>query len=382
MSPAKRSTLQLVTPPFDSPLTDDIVELEKLRKKYIFGSTPPDIFFQIKSLFHLLESLASARIEGNYTTVLELVDLRSSNNPSDSDERFREITNVESALDFIDKTIDDENISHLFIRELHKRVVNSLTAEGDPSPGLYRKQNVSIAKSKHKPVDYTSIQDYMDELVHFINKDVSPKYGLIKIALAHHRFTWIHPFANGNGRTVRLLTYAMLIKQKFDVKKGGRILNPTAVFCNDRNQYYRHLAIADSGNKKDLLQWCAYVVKGLKDEMMKIDNLLDYRVLKENILTPAIDLCRQQKAITSEEASILKMALNSIPLMAKDVKSKFDGKSQSQISHLFRSLKDKGMLKPETPDSRKYYIHFIGNDLLRFVVKKLDEHKFLPLPLE
>jgi Fic family protein len=37
-----------------------------------------------------------------------------------------------------------------------------------------------------------------------------PKYDLMKVALARHRFAWLHPFSNGNGRVVRLLTYAML----------------------------------------------------------------------------------------------------------------------------------------------------------------------------
>jgi len=34
---------------------------------------------------------------------------------------------------------------------------------------------------------------------------------------------------------VRLLTYALLMKYGFNVNTGGRVLNPTAVFCNDRD---------------------------------------------------------------------------------------------------------------------------------------------------
>ncbi|WP_171253366.1 Fic family protein, partial [Acinetobacter baumannii] len=68
------------------------------------------------------------------------------------------------------------------------------------------------------------------------------------VALAHHRFGWIHPFGNGNGRVVRLFTYSLLIKYGFNVTTGGGILNPTAVFCNDRNKYYEMLSIADNGD--------------------------------------------------------------------------------------------------------------------------------------
>lgn len=382
MNSPKDFSLRIVTPDFDSPLTDDIVELEKLRKKYLSGSTPPHIFFQLKRIFHLLESWASARIEGNFTTILELVDKKSENKPLDTDERFKEIANVESALDFIDENIDGTNISPAFIRELHKKVVNGLSKEGDSSPGVYRQQNVSISHSPHKPPDYTRVQFYMDELIHFINNDVLPKCGLLKIAIAHHRFSWIHPFRNGNGRTVRLLTYAMLIKQKFDVKKGGRILNPTAVFCNDRHQYYHYLSIADRGNNEDILQWCEYVVKGLKDEMLKIDNLLDFNFLKPKILIPAIDLCTENKIISRDESIILKVALDNIPVMSKDVKTKFAKKTDYQITYMFRTLKEKRMLVPENPKSRKYFVQFTNNDLLRYVIAKLNEHHFLPTLLE
>jgi Fic family protein len=77
----------------------------------------------------------------------------------------------------------------------------------------------------------------MDELFDFLRTEHDSKYDLIKIALAHHRFAWIHPFHNGNGRVVRLFTYALLIERGFNVRQG-RVLNPSAVFCMNRDRYY------------------------------------------------------------------------------------------------------------------------------------------------
>lgn len=42
------------------------------------------------------------------------------------------------------------------------------------------------------------------------NQTDPPKYDGMKVALARHDFAWLHPFSNGNGRVVRLLTYALL----------------------------------------------------------------------------------------------------------------------------------------------------------------------------
>src|SRR5690606_24214283 len=107
----------------------------------------------------------------------------------------------------------------------------------------------------------------------------------------------IHPFGNGNGRTVRLFTYAMLVKTGFNVSVG-RIINPTAVFCSNRNDYYRMLAEADKGTREGILTWSEYVLKGLKDEIEKIDKLLDYNFLRKEILLPTINHSLERKYIT------------------------------------------------------------------------------------
>ena len=61
--------LQLLNPSFDSPLVDVLQELEHLRPLRLGGDTPAPLFFQLKDIFHLLESLGSARIEGNHATL-------------------------------------------------------------------------------------------------------------------------------------------------------------------------------------------------------------------------------------------------------------------------------------------------------------------------
>lgn len=90
------------------------------------------------------------------------------------------------------------------------------------------------------------------DLPDLTNQKIDSKYDLLITALAHHRMAWIHPFDNGNGRLIRMFTYALLIKQGFKVK-SGRILNPTAIFCMDRNEYYEMLALADTGKEENVL---------------------------------------------------------------------------------------------------------------------------------
>ena len=69
--------LKLIEPDFGSSLTDLIIELDYLRKKQLGGSTHPKVFFQLKNIFHKLESIGSARIEGNNTTIAEYIYYKS-----------------------------------------------------------------------------------------------------------------------------------------------------------------------------------------------------------------------------------------------------------------------------------------------------------------
>jgi Fic family protein len=367
----------LVVPDFRSPLTDLIIELDYLRRKQLFGSTIPAIFFQLKQIFHTLESIGSARIEGNNTTILEYIETKLTETPS-TNHGILEIANMEHAMSFIDEHVKDVTFNRVFVSELHKKVVERLDDEGDKTPGIYRTIPVSINRSAHKPPEPIQVEAYMDELFAFINQEDEPKYDLLKIAIAHHRFLWIYPFANGNGRTVRLFTYAMLVKEGFNVDVG-RILNPTAVFCSNRRNYYRYLSLADTGTDKGILSWCEYVLKGLKDEIEKIDRLLDHNYLKNEILLPAVRYSQERKLVTHLEAKILKIAIEKQVIHASDIKNLFEGKKAPEISRNIGRLKDKKMLMPIEEGTRKYIIRFDNNFLLRGIIKLLGDKGFLPI---
>jgi Fic family protein len=378
--------LKLIEPSFDSSLTDLIIELDYLRKKPLTGSTHPEVFFQLKHIFHTLESIGSARIEGNNTTIAEYIETKLAENENiDVPPSIQEIQNIENAMAFIEENVNNNPLNRAFISEMHKKIVDGLKpppkGEGDSTPGQYRKKNLMINKSSHRPPDWLRVDDYMNELFEFINKNDSPKYDLLKIAIAHHRFVWIHPFGNGNGRTVRLFTYAMLVKNGFNVNVG-RIVNPTAVFCSNRNDYYSHLAKADNGTSDGILNWAEYVLKGLKEEIEKIDKLIDYGFLRKEILIPALHHSVERKYITGLESQILRKAVDNLEnqvMQAGDIKEFFKGKKDSEVSRQIKKLIDKKMLAPEKEGARKYILRFDNNYLLRGIIKSLGEKGFLPV---
>ena len=375
--------LRLLNPAFDSELVDVLTDLEHLRRLSLSGTTPTAIFSQLKSIFHMMESLGSARIEGNNTTLADYVESKMEGTSTRSDP-LREIANIEEAMRFAEDAIQRGTpITATFLRELHALAVQELIREGDRTPGQFRTGPVLIAKSEHKPPEAVQVPSYIDELVAFINRDDPQKYDLMKVALAHHRFGWVHPFSNGNGRVVRLLTYAMLIKYGFNVQTSGdRVLNPTAVFCNDREKYYAMLAQGDTGTDAGLEAWCIYVLRGIKEEIQKVNQLTDYDYLQSQILMPALDFARERQLVTQMEFAVLTKAVREGTVKSGDLAELMPDLSQNQRTYQIRKLVERKMLVPIEPGARTYCAGFANSYLMRGLIPKLAENGFIPDQLE
>lgn len=370
--------LRIIDLNFSSPLTDVVMELEHLRRLQLAGDTPPAVFFQLKAIFHMLESLSSARIEGNHTTLADYIESKIEAPVAPAD-NILEMENIERAMSYVEEVIQvGGSISEQLIRELHQMTVGGLIREGDKTPGRYRDGNVQIAGANHLPPDVSAVPGYMQELVEFISRADAHKYDLLKMALVHHRFCWIHPFGNGNGRVVRLLSYAMMIKYGFNVQTGGRVLNPTAVFCSDRDAYYEKLSAADTGVDDGLEAWCLYVLSGIRDELQKVDRLTQYDYLRDEILKPALAHSKSRKLVTVQEEAVLAMAIAKKEFKAVDLDSVLPAMTPRQRTYQLSKLLGAHMIRPVQEGARSYTINFSNSYLLRGVIHALEQKGFIP----
>ncbi len=377
--------IKIPDPSWGSNLANIILDLEKLRWKELIWEIPPHIFFQLKNIFQMLETLGSARIEWNNTTLHEYVEKvieQWDNENITKDEGQKEIENIENAIKFIEEnTISTTKINNAYISELHRIVTKDLTPppswEGSRNPWSLRTHNVRIKKSNHIPPEHNVLQDYVDEFITFINKNHLEQYQLLMVAIAHHRFAYIHQFDNWNGRMWRLLNYAFLIKLWF-LDKNGRIINPSCVFYTDRDKYYDMLWWADKLDTKWLLKWIEYFLLGLKNEIEKIDSLLNQKYVRNNILLPAIDYALDRENITKQEYEILKFLVSKNDMLIKSQELiEIWIKNSVQKSRIMAELRNKRIVRPITKWWRIYTISFMNNYLLRGVVKTLEKEWFV-----
>ena len=368
-------------PSWGSDLANVILDLEKLRATNLGGDVPPYIFFQLKEIFHILETLGSARIEGNNTTLAEYVEtiLESKGRHNESND---EIKNLEASIVFIEEQIEEDlTIGRALVSQMHKILTKNLTpppsGEGSRYPGELRRHNVSITSSGHTPPEPVVLDEYFGNLIDFINQEHKEQYQLLMVAVAHHRFEHIHPFDNGNGRMGRLLNYALLIKLGFRVK-NGRIINPSSVFYSDRNKYYSMLSKADSLKDSDILEWCEYFLLGLKNEIEKIDSLLNNQYVREEILLPTIKIALKNEHITKQEFKILDYLIRTKEMCMKAEELSVLGIANSKEKSLIMSrLRDKNIIRPTKENGRIYTIGFANNYLLRGVMQILQSNGFI-----
>lgn len=200
----------------------------------------------------------------------------------------------------------------------------------------------------------------------------------MKIAISHHRFAWIHPFDNGNGRMARLVTYAMLIKFGFPLDADGRIINPTGLFCSDRNKYYEMLSDADQNGDEGIIRWCIYVLGGIKEEVGKVKKLTDYKYLSEKVLMPSIEDAKKMNAISRDYSKALLKVISKQKATASDVRLDFEDYYPEKISRMLKKMIEEKLIRrfPKN-DSRTLVPIFINNSLMRFVINQLFKQGYL-----
>lgn len=153
-----------------------------------------------------------------------------------------EAKNHEKAIDYLYALVEENyTLRSIDILSLHGFVLRMIE---DEFAGRIRNGGVRITGANFVPPNANKVSDLLDELIDFVNTNPS---GLNDIELAtvfHHKLVWIHPFFDGNGRTVRLAMNLLLMRKGFP---------PAIILKNDRKKYYEALNQANSGNYQKLI---------------------------------------------------------------------------------------------------------------------------------
>lgn len=130
------------------------------------------------------------------------------------------------------------------IKELQSVAVSGL----DDRPGEYRMGPVKISHRAHVPPPAHLVSGLVEEMCDYVNDNWHTKVAFHLAAYVMWRLNWIHPFADGNGRTSRVASYIVLCT-RLGSAPGGKHPIPLQI-QQDRTPYFDALEAADTAWQK------------------------------------------------------------------------------------------------------------------------------------
>ena len=140
-------------------------------------------------------------------------------------------------------------------REFCSRLPEQLLWVQDPehktqahvAPGQLRDGEVSVGK--HIPPAAAALPEFLTRFERAYSPvNLSKVRQVIAIAASHHRFAWIHPFYDGNGRVARLMSHALLKR----LGVGSSLWSVSRGLARQSARYKALLMAADQPRRSDV----------------------------------------------------------------------------------------------------------------------------------
>lgn len=159
-----------------------------------------------------------------------------------------------------------------------------------PLAGTFRNTAVSITGSRHAPPEPLTVADEITDLCSYVNENWDKRDALHLAAYLLWKLNWIHPFADGNGRTARATSY-LVMSIKLDSVLRGTPTIPEQI-ANDKGPYYDALEAAD-------VEWAKGVV-GVE----KLEQMLEAMLQRQLLGLPTLGETAQRQLTNTLDARL------------------------------------------------------------------------------
>jgi Fic family protein len=207
-----------------------------------------------------------------------------------------------------------------------------------------------VQVGRHIPPEAKALPRLLDRFSNAYDvRRLSKLRRIIATAAAHHRFLWIHPFYDDNGRVVRLMSHASL--QRCGV--GSSLWSVSRGLARNVDEYKAFLMAADKPRQGDLDGRGALSTKALVDFcVFFLNTCIDQIEFMTSLMEPN-ELLRCMQIYVEEETMAGRMRKGSFPLLRE------------------------ALLTGEVPRGRAGEITGYGERMARYVVSDLLKEGYL-----
>lgn len=196
---------------------------------------------------------------------------------------------IDERLDKLPRPAATRAFSEWTHREFCQRLPASLLLAENPEtgeripvvPGQLRSRTVAVGR--HVAPAPEDLEPFMLRFEQaYASSRLTKTRQVIAVAAAHHRFLWIHPFLDGNGRVARLMSHAMLL----EIGIGSALWSVSRGLARHSVDYKRLLMAADEPRRNDLdgrgalsesalTEFCQFFLEICLDQVRFMRELLD-----------------------------------------------------------------------------------------------------------
>ena len=205
-----------------------------------------------------------------------------------------EAVNHHDAIEFVEQLVSSqEPLTRRLICEVHGLVLQKIEKE---YAGRFRNSGVRISGANFVPPNALKIDALMEELIDWVNHS-DHLDDIIRATIFHHRFVHIHPFFDGNGRTVRLIFNLLLMRRSYP---------PAIILKNDRKKYYDALNKANEGDySKLVLLVCQALERSLDIYLSSLENTYEeYQEISKIVSEPSFPYGQEYISLLARQGKI------------------------------------------------------------------------------
>jgi Fic family protein len=219
-------------------------------------------------------------------------------------------------------------------------------------PGKWRERDVHVGR--HVPPEHYKLPRFM---ARFDTAYGSPPLGKTRqiqtAGAVHHRFLWIHPFLDGNGRVARLMSHALFKRLGI----GTSLWSIARGLARDEIRYKELLAEADERREGDhdgrgnltqrgLIEFCKFFLDRSVDQIRFMSGLLEPTTLLTRIEIHMEEEIRG-KRLQRGSFAVLREAVMSGEVERSKIPA-LTGYEERSARNVTAALVDRGMLTAAT----------------------------------
>lgn len=268
------------------------------------------------------EAIYSSQMEGAATTRKVAKEmLRKKMTPKDKSQQM--IANNYQTIQFI-VSHKDALLTPELLLQIHQ-LMTEHTMQNPQEAGCFRSNNDVVVENGithetvHIPPTYEEIPNFVEDLCRFFNEQDAPQFihPIIRGIIIHFMVAYVHPFADGNGRTARALFYWYMLKQGYWLTE---YLSISRVIAKSKKSYEKAFLYTEADGM-DMGYFVAYNMRVLQQSFKQLQ---DYIKRKQEEKRAANSFLRIGN-INARQAQIIKMFADDSNLVVTiaDLQAKF-----------------------------------------------------------